>query len=95
LGRDFIELLAVLAEERRHGIGTLLLHHTVEMSSTDRVFTSTNQSNLPMIRLLEKAGWRFSGQLQGIDEGDPELVYFKDSSSSQHTVTFLNPESPT
>jgi len=30
-----------------------------------------------MIGLLEKAGWRFSGLLEGIDEGDPELVYFK------------------
>jgi len=27
--------------------------------------------------LLEKAGWLFSGLLEGIDEGDPELVYFK------------------
>jgi hypothetical protein len=33
--------------------------------------------------LLEKAGWQFSGQLEGIDEGDPELVYYKDLSLNQ------------
>jgi ribosomal protein S18 acetylase RimI-like enzyme len=92
-GRDFVELLAVAVDQRRRGVGTLLLHHAVEMSSTPRVFTSTNQSNVAMIRLLEKAGWRPSGRLEGIDEGDPELVYFKDSSSSEHTMTFVNPES--
>ena len=32
-----------------------------------------------MIGLLVKEGWQFSGQLEGIDEGDPELVYYKDS----------------
>jgi hypothetical protein len=32
-----------------------------------------------MIGLLEYAGWNFSGQLEGIDEGDPELVFFKDA----------------
>jgi hypothetical protein len=32
-----------------------------------------------MIDLLEKAGWQFSGELTGIDEDDPELVYYLDS----------------
>ena len=91
-GLDFVELLSVAVEERRKGIGSLLLRHTVEMSSTERVFTSTNQSNTAMIRLLEKAGWRVSGQLEGIDAGDPEVIYYKDSTSSEHTMTFVNPE---
>jgi GNAT superfamily N-acetyltransferase len=78
-GRDFVELLAVAADERRHGVGGLLLQQAVGLSSTKRIFTSTNRSNTPMIGLLEKEGWQFSGQLEGIDEGDPELVYYKDS----------------
>jgi ribosomal protein S18 acetylase RimI-like enzyme len=94
-GRDFVELLAVAVDQRRHGIGSDLLHHAVEMSSTPRVFTSTNQSNTAMIRLLEKVGWRVSGRLEGIDVDDPEVVFFKDSSSSEHTMTFVNPESLT
>jgi GNAT superfamily N-acetyltransferase len=78
-GRDFVELLAVAAHERRHGIGSLLLQRAVGWSSTDRIFTSTNQSNVAMIGLLEKENWNFSGQLEGIDEGDPEIVFYKNS----------------
>jgi GNAT superfamily N-acetyltransferase len=78
-GRDFVELLAVAASERRHGVGSLLLQQAVGLSSTKRIFTSTNRSNTQMIGMLEKEGWQFSGQLEGIDEGDPELVYYKDS----------------
>jgi len=43
------------------------------MSSTERIFTSTNKSNAPMTVFLEKIGWRFSGELEGIDDGDPEM----------------------
>jgi GNAT superfamily N-acetyltransferase len=78
-GRDFVELLAVAGDERRHGVGGHLLQQAVGLSSTKRIFTSTNRSNTPMIGLLKKEGWQFSGQLEGIDEGDPELVYYKDS----------------
>ncbi len=64
---------------RRQGIGGILLNEAVTQSSSDRIFTSTNQSNAAMIGLLEKAGWHFSGQLEGIDEGDPEMVFCKDA----------------
>ena len=75
-GRDFVELLSVSSRQRRQGIGSELLAEAVTQSSSDRIFTSTNQSNTAMIGLLEKAGWQFSGRLEGIDDGDPELVYF-------------------
>jgi ribosomal protein S18 acetylase RimI-like enzyme len=79
-GRDFVELLAVAPEYRRNGIGTNLLQSAVELSTTERVFTSTNRSNVQMIGVLEKAGWQFSGRLEGIDDGDPEMVYFINAS---------------
>jgi GNAT superfamily N-acetyltransferase len=79
-GRDFVELLAVATSERRRGVGSLLLKEAVGLSSTTRIFTSTNRSNIQMIGLLEKEDWQFSGQLEGIDEGDPEKVYYKDLS---------------
>jgi ribosomal protein S18 acetylase RimI-like enzyme len=82
-GRDFVELLAVAFGDRRNGIGSFLIQSAVDSSTTERIFTSTNQSNIQMIGLLEKAGWQFSGQLEGIDEGDPELVYYKDLSLNQ------------
>ena len=78
-GRDFVELLTVSVSKRRQGIGGYLLQEVVTQSSSDRIFTSTNQSNAEMIGLLENSGWHFSGQLEGIDKGDPELVFFKDA----------------
>ncbi len=32
-----------------------------------------------MRNLLRKAQWLFSGELVGIDEGDPELVFYRSS----------------
>lgn len=78
-GRDFVELLAVVEDMRRQGVGTSLLEEMVRVSSTDRIFTSTNDSNAPMLGLLQKSGWEFSGRLDGIDADDPELVFFKTS----------------
>jgi ribosomal protein S18 acetylase RimI-like enzyme len=76
LGRDFVELLVVRADARRAGTGRMLLRAAAEAAGTDQVFTSTNESNVPMRSLLERDGWRFSGQLDGLDPGDPELVFF-------------------
>ena len=47
-------------------------------ASTSRVFTSTNQSNAPM-RELRSEGWTASGVLSGLDDGDPEHVFFHDA----------------
>ncbi|NNN00370.1 MAG: GNAT family N-acetyltransferase [Acidimicrobiaceae bacterium] len=78
-GHDFLEVLVVARDERRRGAGGFLLNSAVSLSSTERIFTSTNRSNSPMTALLDKQGWRLSGQLEGIDEEDPELVYYQDS----------------
>jgi ribosomal protein S18 acetylase RimI-like enzyme len=77
-GFDFVELLSVAENDRRMGVGSSLLSEATAQSSTDRIFISTNQSNRPMIALLENATWIFSGKLEGIDDGDPELIYYKD-----------------
>ena len=76
-GRDFIDVLMVVPEVRRSGVGRALLRHAVATSGTAQVFTSTNGSNRPMRSLLRSEGWSFSGTLDGLDEGDPELVYYK------------------
>ncbi len=51
--------------------------HVEVLCQTDKLFTSTNQSNRPMQKLLEKLGYQPSGYIENLDEGDPELVYFK------------------
>jgi GNAT superfamily N-acetyltransferase len=78
-GRDFVDLLAVAVNSRRQGVGSALLERAVHSSSTSRIFTSTNRSNAGMTELLTKAGWGFSGELEGIDDGDPELVFYRDA----------------
>jgi len=34
-----------------------------------------------MRALLDREGWSLSGELRGLDEGDPEIVYFIDRSA--------------
>lgn len=75
-GRDFIDLLAVHPERRRRGVGRHLLRSAVASAQTKDVFTSTNRSNHPMRQMLASEGWNFSGELTGLDEGDPELIFF-------------------
>ena len=76
--RDFIDLLFVMPGWRRRGLARALLRTALQNASTRRVFTSTNESNTPMRELLRSEGWTSSGILTGLDEGDPEHVFFHD-----------------
>ena len=78
-GRDFVDFLWVRPDHRRKGVGRLLLRMSVSAATSSRVFTSTNESNRPMQKLLASEGWHRSGRLVGLDEGDPESVYFLDA----------------
>ena len=77
-GRDFVRLLAVSASHRRSGIGSALLTAAALQATTDVVFTSTNESNGAMRALLRRDNWTYSGTLTGLDEGDPELVFWRE-----------------
>jgi hypothetical protein len=77
-GRDFLDLLFVGYVYRRQGVGRSLVRDVVERGTTTRVFTSTNESNTAMRSLLASEGWHRSGVLVGLDEGDPEHVFFRD-----------------
>ena len=77
-GRDFIDLLYVAPRWRRQGAGRVLMRAALRNASTSRVFVSTNESNTPMRTLLRSEGWAPSGVLTGLDEGDPEHVFFHD-----------------
>jgi len=77
-GRDFVDLLFVAPSARRRGLGRNLLRAALKGAWTPRVFTSTNQSNAPMRSLLANEGWTPGGVLNGLDEGDPEHVFFHD-----------------
>jgi GNAT superfamily N-acetyltransferase len=76
--RDFIDLLFVAPGRRRQGIGRALMRAALQNAATSRVFVSTNESNAPMRQLLHSEDWTPSGILTGLDEGDPEHVFFHD-----------------
>ena len=76
-GFDFLELLVVSAAHRRRGVGSALVRGWEATADTPKLFTSTNDSNIPMQRLCEGLGYARSGLIQNLDEGDPEIVYFK------------------
>lgn len=75
--QGFISLVIIDSTHRRQGAGTTLIRHLESICRTRKLFTSTNQSNHPMRALLEKLGFCRSGIIHNLDEGDPELVYFK------------------
>jgi len=76
-GFPFVDLLLVAEEARRGGVGLALMDHCERSHDADRIFTSTNESNAPMRRLLAKADWSVSGVIENLDPGDPELVFVK------------------
>lgn len=74
-GQGFVTMLMVTPSARRRGVGHRLLDAVAASCTTPKLFTSTNLSNQPMQRLLQRAGWSPVGILHGLDEGDPELFY--------------------
>jgi GNAT superfamily N-acetyltransferase len=75
--QGFISMLYVSASERRKGYGQNLIKHLESICKTKKIFTSTNESNLPMQTLLVKLGYSPSGIINNLDENDPEIIYFK------------------
>jgi ribosomal protein S18 acetylase RimI-like enzyme len=76
-GHGFIELLMVHPDYRRRGIATSLIRSVEIDAPTEKLFTSTNQSNTAMQQLCERLGFVCSGIVENLDEGDPEIIYFK------------------
>ena len=73
----FVSMLYVHLEHRRLGVGTRLMKHLESVCQTNKLFTSTNLSNIPMQSLLVRLGYKLSGVIHNLDEDDAELVYVK------------------
>lgn len=71
--KPFISLLIVSPDARRLGLGAGLLSYSSHMFP--EIWTSTNRSNSVMQKLLKKAGWRYCGEIGGLDDGDPEQFF--------------------
>ena len=76
-GFPFVDLLVVDEAARRRGTGSALMAHCEAVHDADRIFTSTNESNVPMRALLSKADWLPAGVVHYLDPGDPELIFVK------------------
>ena len=72
-----VDMLFVHSDHRRSGAGAAILQHLESLCQTPKLFTSTNLSNLQMQSLLAKLDYVLSGVIHNLDEGDPEIVYFK------------------
>jgi len=73
----FIELIVVHPDQRHKGTASALIQHIEKIVPAEKLFTSTNQSNTPMQTLCEKLGFVRSGWIENLDDGDPEIIYFR------------------
>lgn len=81
--QGWIELIIIAEEYRGKGIGVQTFNLVCKQCKTDKVFTSTNSSNIPMQKTLTKAGFSFAGEINGLDDGDPELFYYKQTNNTE------------
>jgi GNAT superfamily N-acetyltransferase len=75
--RPFVSLLFVAEPARRLGLASGLMAAAEARYSGKQLFTSTNQSNVPMQMLLHRRGYLSAGVVLHLDAGDPELVFMK------------------
>lgn len=76
-GNSFIELVIVDPQFRRKGVAKGLIQFIEKNVPDAKLFTSTNESNVTMQKVCESLGFLRSGVIENLDEGDPEIIYFK------------------
>ncbi|MGU3471007.1 GNAT family N-acetyltransferase [Paenibacillus sp. D51F] len=74
-GQRFLQLIMVDPDDRRSGVGRSLMAAWEAGFPGEKLFTSTNESNMPMQLLCEAMGYVRSGIVDNLDEGDPEIIY--------------------
>ena len=84
IGRPFVHFLAVAADHRRRGVGAALLRAVQERVGGRRLFASTEETNAPMTRLLEREGWTPAGCVKGVnDDGSAECFFYRDDGPAE------------
>jgi ribosomal protein S18 acetylase RimI-like enzyme len=74
---SFISLIIIRHTERRKGYATSLIEYFINISPTTKIFSSTNQSNQRMQEVFKANGFIQSGFIENLDEGDPEIIYYR------------------
>lgn len=75
----FISLIMIKPVQQRKGLAGELLTYMERISTTEKLFSSTNESNIAMQKVFESNGFRKSGIVENLDEGDAEIIYFKET----------------
>ena len=73
----FISMVCTAPGYRRQGIASLLIQYAERLCRTEKIFTSTNRSNQPMLNLLRKLNYTYSGEVDNLDPGDPEQFFYR------------------
>ncbi len=75
--RSFLWMLGVDPAHQHLGVASRLIEQVEQLNAGHGIYTSTNQSNAVMQRLLANRGFIQVGRLENLDPGDPEVFFFK------------------
>ncbi|HFK1766416.1 acetyltransferase [Bacillus wiedmannii] len=75
-GCTFLSLIIVLPAKRRNGYASSLISYMLSHSPTQKIFSSTNESNTSMQAVFNTNGFVRSGIVENLDEGDPEIIFY-------------------
>ncbi|CAA9221385.1 MAG: hypothetical protein AVDCRST_MAG56-464 [uncultured Cytophagales bacterium] len=75
--KPFIQYLNVKAPYRKQGVGQALIESVEGRCGNEKLFTSTESNNLPMLRMLEKRKFKVVGIIEQLQE-TAEIVYCKE-----------------
>ena len=81
--QPFIALLYTEPAQRRAGVARAIVRHIESLCPGEKLFTSTNESNAAMHAFCAALGFEHSGRIDNLDEGDPEIVYFKHAAAAR------------
>ncbi|PHB07908.1 GNAT family N-acetyltransferase [Bacillus wiedmannii] len=72
----FLSLIIVSPTKRRQGYASSLISYMLSHSPTQKIFSSTNESNESMQKVFNSNGFIRSGIVENLDEGDPEIIFY-------------------
>lgn len=75
-GHPFIEMVMVGKDFRHQGFATEIIRYLLSTNPSSKIFSSTNTSNRPMQMLFAKLGFKPTGYVDNLDEGDPEIIFY-------------------
>jgi GNAT superfamily N-acetyltransferase len=73
----FVSLVSVHPDFRRRGIARALFEAVERMSPSPRLFSSTEETNAPSIRMHTALGFTPSGHIDNLPQGYRELLFYK------------------